>query len=173
MGSDTAILVLHIAASLVWVGGGFSTVLTGTMRKGRASADAQVAQLQSLTFLGLYLFFPAMIIAVGSGLLMVMSAPQGWEAFAVLGLIGVAATLAYNALILHPTGRRAVAVARERGTIAALVELKRFSRLAKFDLALRVSVVAVMVIKPDWTDYASLGVLAAILAVGAMVSFAE
>lgn len=168
-----ALAVLHIAASLVWVAGGVSTVLTGITRKARATADEQVAQLQSLTFLGIYLFFPAMIIAVGSGLALVMTSPDGWRAFAVLGLIGVAATLAFNALILHPTGRRAVAVAKERGTIAALVELKRFSRLAKFDLALRVSVVAVMMIKPDWTDFASLGVLAAILTVGALVSFAE
>lgn len=168
-----AIALLHIVASLVWVAGGVATVLTGTMRKARASADEQVAQLQSLTFLGIYFFFPAMILAVGSGLAMVLTAPSGWEPFAILGLIGVATTLAFNALILHPTGRRAVAVAKERGTIAALVELKRFSRLAKFDLALRVSVVAVMVIKPDWTDYGALGVLAAILAIGAVVSFAE
>lgn len=168
-----ALAVLHITASLVWVAGGVATVLTGISRKARATADEQVAQLQSLTFLGIYLFFPAMIIAVGSGLAMVMTSPEGWQPFAVLGLIGVAATLGFNALILHPTGRRAVAIAGERGTIAALVELKRFSRLAKFDLALRVSVVAVMMIKPGWTDYGSLGVLAAILAIGAVVSFAE
>lgn len=165
--------LLHIAASLVWVAGGVATVLTGIMRKARASADEQVAQLQSLTFLGIYFFFPAMVIAVGSGLAMIVTSPDGWQPFAVLGLIGVAATLAFNAAILHPTGRRAVAIAGERGTIAALVELKRFSRLAKFDLALRVTVVAVMVIKPGWTDFGSLGVLAAILAVGAVVSFAE
>ncbi len=164
---------VHISASLVWVAGGVSTVLTGIMRKARASADEQVAQLRSLTFLGIYFFFPAMIIAVGSGLALVMTSPDGWQPFAVLGLIGVAATLAFNALILHPTGRRAVAIAGERGTIAALVELKRFSRQAKFDLALRVSVVGVMMIKPGWTDYGALGMLAAILAIGAVVSFAE
>lgn len=164
---------LHIAASLVWVAGGVSTVLTGITRKARASADEQVAQLRSLTFLGIYLFFPAMIIAVGSGLALVMTSPDGWQPFAVLGLIGVAATLAFNALTLHPIGRRAVAVAKDRGTIAALVELKRFSRLAKFDLALRISVVGVMMIKPDWQDYLALGGIAAILAVGALVSFAE
>lgn len=173
MDLPTATALLHIAASLVWVAGGVATVLTGILRKARASADEQVAQLQSLTFLGVYLFFPAMILAVGSGLAMVVTSPHGWQPFAVLGLIGVAATLAFNALILHPTGRRAVAVAKDRGTIAALTELKRFSRLAKFDLALRVSVVAVMMIKPDWTDYGSLGVLVAILAIGAVVSFAE
>lgn len=168
-----ATALLHIAASLVWVAGGVATVLTGTLRKARASADEQVAQLRSLTFLGIYFFFPAMIIAVGTGLAMVTTSPNGWEPFAVLGLIGVAATLAFNALILHPTGRRAVAVAKDRGTIAALIELKRFSRLAKFDLALRVAVVAVMVIKPDWTDYGALSALAAILAIGALISFAE
>lgn len=169
----TALALLHIAASLVWVAGGAATVLTGIARTARASADEQVAQLQSLTFLGIYFFFPAMILAVGSGLAMVYSSPAGWEPFAVLGLAGVAATLAYNALILHPTGRRAVAVAKERGTIAALVDLKRFSRLAKFDLALRASVVAVMVMKPDWQDYLALGVLAVLLGIGALVSFSD
>ncbi|HMS94997.1 MAG TPA: hypothetical protein PKA03_07220, partial [Tabrizicola sp.] len=155
------------------VAGGVATVLTGTLRKARASADEQVAQLKSLTFLGIYFFFPAMVIAVGTGLAIVMTAPDGWQPFAILGLIGVAATLAFNALILHPTGRRAVAIARDRGTIAALVELKRFSRQAKFDLALRISVVGVMMIKPDWQDYLALGGIAAILAIGALVSFAE
>lgn len=170
---STALAYLHIAASLVWVAGGVATVLTGIMRKARASADEQVAQLRSLTFLGIYFFFPAMIIAVGTGLAMVMTAPGGWEPYAILGLIGVAATLAFNALSLHPTGRRAVAVAKERGTIAALIHLKRFSRLAKFDLALRVAVVGVMILQPGWTDYAALAGLAAILAIGALVSFSE
>ncbi|MBL9047091.1 MAG: hypothetical protein JNK34_07235 [Tabrizicola sp.] len=168
-----AVALLHIVASLIWVAGGVATVLTGTLRKARASADEQVAQLKSLTFLGIYFFFPAMVIAVGTGLAMVMTSPGGWQPFAVLGLIGVAATLAFNALILHPTGRRAVAIAGERGTIAALVELKRFSRQAKFDLALRISVVGVMMIKPGWADYGALGMLAAILAIGAVVSFTE
>ena len=168
-----AVALLHIVASLIWVAGGVATVLTGTLRKARASADEQVAQLKSLTFLGIYFFFPAMVIAVGTGLAIVMTAPDGWQPFAILGLIGVAATLAFNALILHPTGRRAVAIARDRGTIAALVELKRFSRQAKFDLALRISVVGVMMIKPDWQDYLALGGIAAILAIGALVSFAE
>lgn len=168
-----AVALLHIVASLIWVAGGVATVLTGTLRKARASADEQVAQLKSLTFLGIYFFFPAMVIAVGTGLAMVMTSPGGWQPFAVLGLIGVAATLAFNALILHPTGRRAVAIAGERGTIAALVELKRFSRQAKFDLALRISVVGVMMIKPDWQDYLALGGIAAILAIGAVVSFAD
>jgi uncharacterized membrane protein len=169
----TGLAVLHIAASLVWVAGGISTVLTGILRKARASADEQVAQLQSLTFLGIHFFFPATVVAVASGLALVYTSPHGWQAFTILGLIGAAATLAFNALILHPTGRRAVAVAKDRGTIAALVELKRFSRLAKFDLALRVSVVGVMVLKPGWTDFGGLGLLAAILAIGALVSFAD
>lgn len=168
-----ALALLHIAAALVWIAGGISTVLTGVLRKARASADEQVAQLQSLTFLGIHFFFPATVIAVGSGLSLVYTSPRGWEPFAILGLFGAAATLAFNALVLHPSGRRAVAIARARGTIAALVELKRFSRLAKFDLALRISVIGVMMLKPDWTDYAALGLLAAILAIGAVVSFAE
>ena len=168
-----ALAFLHVAASLVWISGGVSTVLTGVLRKARASADEQVAQLQSLTYLGIHFFFPATVVAVGSGLALVYISPTGWEPFAILGLLGAAATLAFNALILHPTGRRAVAVAKQRGTIAALVELKRFSRLAKFDLALRVAVVSVMILKPDWTDYGALTALAAILAIGALVSFSD
>lgn len=167
----TILVFLHIAASMVWIAGGAATVLTGTLRRSRASADEQVAQLQSLTQLGIYFFFPAMIIAVGSGLALVYASPAGWQPFAVLGLLGVAATLAFNALILHPIGRHAVAVARDRGTIAALLELKRFSRLAKFDLALRTAVFAVMLLQPAWQDVWELAALAAILAVGALVSF--
>ncbi|MBL9054488.1 MAG: hypothetical protein JNN02_12240, partial [Tabrizicola sp.] len=44
-----AVALLHIVASLIWVAGGVATVLTGTLRKARASADEQVAQLKSLT----------------------------------------------------------------------------------------------------------------------------
>lgn len=169
----TAIVILHIAAALVWVSGGIATVVTGILRKARSSADEQVAQLQSLTFLGIHFFFPATIVATLTGFALVYLSPQGWEAYTVLGLLGTAATLAFNALILHPTGRRAVAVAGTRGTIAALVDLKRFSRLAKFDLALRLTVVALMIIKPDYTDTGALLGLAAILAIGALVSFAD
>jgi uncharacterized membrane protein len=173
MDLHTTLAILHIAAALVWISGGVATVVTGILRKARASADEQVAQLQSLTFLGIHFFFPATVIAVATGFALVYLSPQGWEAFAVLGLLGTAATLAFNALILHPTGRRAVAVAGERGTIGAFVELKRFSRLAKFDLALRVAVVGVMVIKPGYTDTGALLGLAAILGVGALISFAD
>lgn len=118
-----ALVILHVAAALVWIAGGVATVVTGVLRKARASADEQVAQLQSLTFLGILFFFPATVVAVATGLALVTMSPQGWEAFSILGLLGTAATLAFNALILHPTGRRAVAVAHERGTIAALVGL--------------------------------------------------
>lgn len=173
MDFHAGLAVLHIAAALVWIAGGVSTVLTGILRKARASADEQVAQLQSLTFLGIHFFFPVTVVAVATGLALVYMSPGGWEAFTILGLLGTAATLAFNALVLHPTGRRAVTIARERGTIGALIMLKRFSRLAKFDLALRVSVVAVMILKPDWTDTGALLGLAAILAIGALVSFAD
>jgi uncharacterized membrane protein len=173
MDLHASLAVLHVAAALVWIAGGVSTVLTGILRKARASADEQVAQLQSLTFLGIHFFFPATVVAVGTGLSLVYMSPEGWEAFTILGLLGTAATLAFNALVLHPTGRRAVAVAHERGTIGALIVLKRFSRLAKFDLALRVAVVGVMVIRPDWQDTGALLGLAAILGVGALVSFSD
>lgn len=173
MDLHASLAVLHVAAALVWIAGGVATVVTGILRKARASADEQVAQLQSLTFLGIHFFFPATVVAVATGFALVYISPAGWEAFTILGLLGTTATLAFNALVLHPTGRRAVAVAQERGTIGAMIVLKRFSRLAKFDLALRVSVVAVMILKPDWTDTGALSVLVAILAIGALVSFAD
>ncbi|CAN1488781.1 hypothetical protein MCELHM10_00135 [Paracoccaceae bacterium] len=173
MDITAALVILHITAALVWIAGGVATVVTGVLRKARASADEQIAQLQSLTFLGIHFFFPATVVATLTGFALVYMSPQGWEAYTILGLLGTAATLAFNALILHPTGRRAVAVAGERGTIAALIELKRFSRLAKFDLALRVAVVGVMILKPDYTDTGALLGLAAILGVGALISFAD
>lgn len=173
MDLHAGIVVLHVSAALVWIAGGIATVVTGILRKARASADEQVAQLKSLTFLGIHFFFPATVVAVATGLALVTMSSEGWQAFSILGALGTAATLAFNALILHPTGRRAVAVAEERGTIAALVGLKRFSRLAKFDLALRVAVVGVMVVKPDWTDTGALLGLGLILTIGALVSFAD
>lgn len=161
---------VHISAAILWIGGGFTLLLTGMLRQGRASADELLALIRIVAFLGPRLFMPVSLITLASGVALLFLAGWGWQAFTVLGLAGVAFTALFGALILGPSADRAVKLAGDRGASAALPELRRIFRLAKLDYAVQFAVVFLMVVKPGWGEVAVLAGLGAVLVLAALAT---
>jgi uncharacterized membrane protein len=162
---------VHVTAAILWVGGGFTLLFAGMLRAGKAPAHELLALVRTVAFLGPRLFMPVSVITLGSGLALLFVAGWGWQAFTVLGLAGVVFTALFGMLVLGPLAERAVARADDRGAAAALPDLRRIFRLARFDYAVQFGIVFLMVVKPGWGEIAVLSGLGAVLALAALASF--
>lgn len=161
---------VHVTAAILWIGGGFTLLLTGMLRLGKASADELLGLIRTVAFLGPRLFMPVSLVTLASGVTLLVLAGWGWQAFTVLGLAGVVFTALFGMLIIGPSAERAVNLAETRGAPAALPELRRIFRLAKLDYAVQFAIVFLMVVKPGWGEVAVLAGLGAVLVLAALAT---
>jgi uncharacterized membrane protein len=162
---------IHISAAVLWVGGGIAMLLGGLLLARTRPADDQMAHIRTVALLGPRLFMPASLLTLLSGLSLQVAAGWGWQPFTVLGLIGVAFTAAFGAMVLGPSCERAAKMAQSWGAVSALPMLRRIYRLAAFDYAVQIGIVFLMVVKPGWQDLAILGGLGAIITLAALAAF--
>jgi len=109
----------HIAGAVVWIGGGLTLSLVGV--RARRSADATVIRqfAQTLSFVGLRLFTPSVIIVLVTGILLVLSHSGDFtQLWIVLALTAFAAAFLVGVLFLS---RSALALERvsQSGDVAA------------------------------------------------------
>ena len=81
--------------------------------------------------------------------------------------MGFAATFCTGNFILKPTADRISALAKEGKLDAAVAEGQRLLGVSKFDYVMLFTVVADMVLKPEWSSVWLLGIMAVVLIVGA------
>jgi uncharacterized membrane protein len=161
---------VHVTAAILWIGGGFTLLLTGMLRLGRASADELLGLIRTVAFLGPRLFMPVSLITLASGVALLFLAGWGWQAFTVLGLAGVVFTALFGSLILGPSAERAVALAEKQGAAAAMPALRGIFRLAKLDYAVQFGIIFLMVVKPGWSEIALLAGLGAVIVLAAFAT---
>ena len=160
---------LHVAAVILWLGGGFYVVLTAYLAE-RDNDDAQfVSVLRSNAPLGKFLFFPAQLATlITGGILWWMS----WglvEFWLLLGLGGFVASMLMGMLIVGPGSERiAVALGTEGAKPGVLDEGRRLMRIARFEVVILFSTAAVMVLRPQPADIGILGALVIAVAAGAV-----
>jgi len=171
MGSDmdwyTIFKFLHIVAALAWVGGGM-TMLAQSLFAIRDRGELETLRaLDAIGSMGKRWFIPASLLTVIFGVVMTSLAGLWSELWILLGLAGFASTFFTGLLVFEPMAKRVrdlVAAGRE----SEAVDVGRaLLRIAKFDYAVMFVVVADMVLKPYWTDYATLGAMAATVVVAA------
>lgn len=160
----------HVIAAVLWVGGGFTTIIAGVVLAGRSTAQTQLAIVQAVTLLAPRLFVPASIFTLASGVALLFVAGWGWQPFTVLGLAGVLFTATFGALVLGPSCERALKLADTHGAEAAIPALRRVQRLAMMDYAVQFAIVFLMVVKPSWSDFAVFGGIGAIIVLAALAA---
>ncbi len=160
----------HVLAAVLWVGGGFATIVAGFVLAGRSTAQTQLALVQAIVLLAPRLFVPASIFTLASGVALLYVAGWGWQPFTVLGLAGVIFTATFGAAILGPSCERALKLSHSHGAEAALPLLRRVQRLAMMDYAVQFAIVFLMVIKPGWQDFATFAGLAAVIALATVAA---
>ena len=82
-------LFLHIAAAIVWIGGGVVGQVFGALAKRSGDPARTAAFGQDMSFVALKVFLPASLVLVASGLLLTEDGNWDWsELFIVSGLVG-------------------------------------------------------------------------------------
>ncbi|HEY6918731.1 MAG TPA: DUF2269 family protein [Tabrizicola sp.] len=166
----TTLKFAHVLAAVLWVGGGFTTILASILLTGRSPAEAQLAIVRATTLLAPRLFIPASILTLATGLTLLFVAGWGWQPFTVLGLAGVIFTATFGALVLGPSCERALKLADTHGSEAAIPAIRRVQRLALMDYAVQFAIVFLMVVKPTWSDFAVFGGIGSVIALAALAA---
>ncbi|MDP3262000.1 MAG: DUF2269 family protein [Tabrizicola sp.] len=166
----TTLKFAHVLAAVLWVGGGFATIVAGIVLAGRSTAQTQLAIVQAVVLLAPRLFIPASIFTLASGVALLFVAGWGWQPFTVLGLAGVLFTAGFGAIVIGPSCERALKLADTHGAEAAIPSLRRVQRLAMMDYAVQFAIVFLMVVKPSWSDFAVFGGIASIIVLAALAA---
>ncbi|MES2815180.1 MAG: hypothetical protein V4720_09825, partial [Pseudomonadota bacterium] len=67
MDFETTLKFAHVLAAVLWVGGGFTTIIAGIVLAGRSTAQTQLAIVQAVVLLAPRLFIPASILTLATG----------------------------------------------------------------------------------------------------------
>ena len=167
------LLFVHIAAAVVWIGGGVGLVLLAN----RFSRARETAALKSLldqtTWLSTYVFIPASLVVLLAGILLVIEGPWSFgQLWVVLGLLGFAATFLTGLLILKPRADAIGSIMQRDGGMSdeAAEKTRQFFLITRIDYAVLFMVIADMVLKPSADDVWTLVAMAVvILVVAALV----
>lgn len=139
---------LHIAAAIVWVGGGaVATVFAA--RLGSATPDHRLGFARDMEFASTRVFMPASLLTLLFGILMVVDSDVfAWEqAWVVIGLSAVVISAVLGMAYLSPQSAKLVAEL-EAGDPAAAERIRGISLVSRLDLVVLFVAVWAMVVKP-------------------------
>jgi uncharacterized membrane protein len=145
------LLALHILCAVVWVGG----VVTMQFLTIRAVASNDPPRMAALggeaEWIGMHVYMPASILALLSGIALVLNGHWGWGHFWVLfGLFGIFFSAIVGATFLGPEAGRIKKLIEEQGPSAPAVRTRmdKVFLVSRIELAILLLVVADMALKP-------------------------
>ena len=162
------LLFLHVAAAIIWVGGGLMVQFFG-IRAGMSGDPARLGALgEDIEWIAKRVFIPSSVGAFLTGILLVVESDfYGFgDDWIVMGLLLYATTFLAGLLFLGPESGRIGELMEHRSPEGGprMLRLMMFVRL---DLVLLFAIVYVMTVKPEIDSQAFLeGLLAAGIAVG-------
>src|SRR3712207_4405373 len=144
-------LFIHIAAAVVWVGGGTLLTIMGLRAVAAADRERTRVVVQEAAQLAQRLFIPASLVVLVMGILLVADGPWELDRGVVLGLIGFAATSLTGATVRGPRSERIAEMIEQAGgayTDEADLEARKLLTLARTDIVVLFLVIADMALKP-------------------------
>ncbi len=158
---------LHVVAAMAWVGGGV-TLFAMVIFAERAKDDAEMMRLLgTVGMMGNRWFLPASLLTLVFGIIATTLGGLWTELWVVLGLVGLAASFLTGHFVLRVKAMEAGKFMGE-GNLAHAADIgRKLIKVAKFDYVMLFTVVADMVLRPDWNDFLTLGLFAAVLAAAA------
>lgn len=145
---------LHVVAAIVWVGGGLTfVVLVATANRRGDAADVLRAYKMMIPYAN-RVFMQAAIVALVSGIVMLLFVPQWGAAWIIFGLLGIGVSGYLGGALLGPKTAELLRLEAKEGASAAVMAIARdVATIARFDMVLLVTIVADMVIKPMWSNF--------------------
>jgi uncharacterized membrane protein len=149
MNGYAALKLLHVVAVIVWVGGALTASLL-TWRVAKAGDRQTLARLLDHTGrLGRRLIGPASLLTLITGIAMVATSRLDWGAFWIQwGFGGVVVHFLFGPLLLRRAGIELQQAAADQDESRLIAARRRVARLNTIYLAVMLSVVGAMVIKP-------------------------
>jgi uncharacterized membrane protein len=168
-----ALVFLHVAGAVVWVGGGVMLLIMGT-RFDRVGDEASLKGLfDQASWFSNRIFIPVSLIVLVLGILAVIEGPWTFgQLWVLLGLAGFAATFLTGLLLIKPEAEAIGAtIARDGGmTEESVAGMRRMFLKMRLDYAVFFVVIADMVLKPTGDDVGILvGMAVALAVVAALV----
>jgi len=161
---------VHIAAVVLWLGGG-SLVVFAAIKAERARNAADFTHvLRDTVFFTNRLFIPAALVAFACGLIMAYLTELFSELWIWIGIGGLAVTVLIGALAVRPRAEKLLASIERDSAADVFAPGREIIAIAKLDYVLLFTVVSDMVLKPGPADIAVLAAMAVIV-VGAGVVF--
>jgi uncharacterized membrane protein len=158
---------LHVVAAVCWVGGGVVLMFQGLVAARANNHAAQMTVIKQTAGLANNWFIPASIGTLIFGAVAATLGNSWSDAWVILGLAGFAATFCTGFFGIRPLAEsiaKAEAEGRDAGNYGG-----KMLQIAKFDYVMLFTVIADMVLKPQWSDTILLMVMAVVLVVGAVL----
>lgn len=170
MDAYTIIKFAHVFSAMAWFGAGAVLLFLSTIAIRRGDNGELMLLAGKMGFLGAVWFLPAGGLTLLSGLTMATLYNLWGDAWVVLGLTAAVASVATGHFFLRPMGMEADAVMKAGRLDDAASIGRRLIRLAQFDYCVIAAIIALMVIKPGWSDIIVLASLAvAVTAAGILL----
>ena len=166
------LLFAHIAAAVVWIGGGVGLVILANRFFRSRDNAALKGLLDQATWFSTYIFVPSSLLVLLFGILLVIEGPWSFgQLWIVLGLLGFAATFVTGLFIVKPRGDAINAIMKRDGGMSdeAAAKTRELFLLTRIDYAVLFMVIADMALKPSSDDVWTLAAMAAVIAVVALL----
>ena len=164
------LLFVHIAATVIWIGAGFLSLVLAISYDRDSDENAIQRFLVDQERLALKLFVPSSLVVVLMGIALVIES-DAWafdQLWIVIGLLGYAATFATGLFLIKPESERIGAEMGREGRLTPQLRLdiRKLMVKARVDQVVLLLVIFDMVVKPTGDDVGVLVAMAAVLVGG-------
>jgi uncharacterized membrane protein len=166
----TVFKFLHVLAAMAWFGAGAMLLMQSTVAAMRNDQAGLMESAGRMGALGMVWFMPAAMLTLLSGLVATTLGGLWGEAWVLLGLLGLLASVLTGHFVLRTRGMAAGQMMAEGRTEEGARIGRRIIAIAQFDYCVIAGIIFLMVFKPGWGDLIELGILAAALVLAAVAT---
>lgn len=160
-----ALKFVHVMAAIAWVGGGLCFSIFGTIFECRGDTRSLLLLTRLFGIHGPAFLMPAALITLLSGVALFTIGAMPWAAWSLLALALVSLAFGICTNIMKTAGERVAYLMDVGRDLHAAAAARRLLRLARFECATMMAIIALMVMKPDWGDLAVLATIGAAMTI--------